>query len=82
MYALGQVSRQWLRLDEPAAPQLRGAALRENVVPGMETWDLEFRIRFYVGPIITEDWHDYAKSVMCVCVALLACWESSISIPR
>lgn len=55
-----QTHRQWLLLDESVQQQL-GDPVVDEMNDDVVVWEMEFRIKFYVGRSVTDTWDDYAR---------------------
>ena len=59
-YNFGQTTTQWLDLSESVWDQV-GAPSRDETNDNEFVWDFEFRLKFYCGASVLNDWDDYAR---------------------
>ena len=57
-YKLGRATPRWLMLNEPALAQLGDPIERDD---GWAVWEFDCKVRFYLSPMITDNWDKFTR---------------------
>jgi hypothetical protein len=57
-YKLGRATPRWLMFNEPALAQLGDPIERDD---GWAVWEFDCKVRFYLSPMITDNWDKFTR---------------------